>query len=153
MCAYRHQHSECSAQRLIEPEKRMRSQPREESASAFALKASRNRLRGDERAQGESCHQKRVLGKQSNGPEHLRSEFRPTIDKGLNESDPRIAVCAERSLRRLKIALQNNRRAVVERMRNRRGRMNPLQPVIPQGQRREKRRPRGQRMYCPSECA
>src|SRR5713226_6964120 len=77
----------------------------------------------------------------ANRAKHFGSEFTPALDKRLHELAPRIAVYTERSLGIAQVALQHDCGSVVERMGERGWRMNPLQSMIFERQRREERRP------------
>ena len=116
----------------------MRRQSGEERASTFIAKSATT-----DRADCSATNPKRAMsngwrGKKETVVVHLGANFSPALDKRPHQLIPGRPVDAERSTVLSKIAFQDHRRAVVERMRQRGGRMNPLQTVTGQWQRRKK---------------
>src|SRR5580704_2783528 len=83
----------------------------------------------------------------ANRAKHVGGEFTPALDKRLHELPPRIAVRTERSLGIAQVPFQYDCGSIIERMGERSRRMNPLQSMIFERQRREERRPGAHRMH------
>ena len=60
----------------------------------------------------------------------FRDEFVPILDEWAHEVRPCFRVFTERRFRICEIAFQNYGGAVIERMRDRRGRVNPLKAIF-----------------------
>jgi hypothetical protein len=95
--------------------------------------------------------QQGMPGKQMDRPQHLGSKFSPMLGKPTHQPAPLLAIFPKRSFGGAKIVLQHHRCTVVERMGQRRRRMDPFQAVVAQGQRREEWRSRSHRVHCGTE--
>ena len=136
------------AQRPVEAQARVARQSCKDGARARIPElASRKALRGFERGQPESRHPQRMMRNAQHWPEAVFRKLLPVIDGGLHQAPPRLAILAQRAFRFAKVALQHHRGAIVERVRQRRFAMNPLQSKVRQRQRSEKRRTRRERMH------
>src|SRR3954469_6464978 len=79
--------------------------------------------------------------------ENLARELRPFFYKRLQEIRPRLSVFSEGEFRVLKLTFQDNCCAVIEWMRQRSRRMDPLEAEFIQRKRRKKRRARTERIH------
>src|SRR5580700_586158 len=92
-----------------------------------------------------------MFGRERNRPQYLWSKFRPAFDERTHELGPLWSVDPKGIFGCVQITFQHHSRAVIERVSQRSWRVNPLQAVVDQGQRREKWRPRAQRKNCRSK--
>src|ERR1022692_4985468 len=130
-------------QRFVEGKNGMCRQSGEERLGSCAVKPMfGNRDRRWKSDQPQMREQYGMPGKQMDRPQHLGSEFSPVLGKRTHQPAPLFAIFPKGSFGGAKIALQHYRCTVVERMRQRRGRMNPFQAMVAQGQRREEWRSR-----------
>ena len=97
-------------------------------------------LRRLERGQPEARHAQRMMRNPQYWPKSVFRELPPVVSRGLHQTPPSLAVYAQRAFRLPKVALQHHCRSIVERMRQRRISVDPLQSVILERQRREERR-------------
>src|SRR6267143_1946742 len=99
------------------------------------------------RGQAEARQQKGMPREHVQRAQDFRGQIRPMSDKRLHESAPAFAVWSENGFGVAQIALKRYGRAVVERMGEWSGRVNPLQTVSLQRERRKKRGARGEWMH------
>src|SRR5271154_6068186 len=103
------------------------------------------------RKHSEAGHQQRMFREEWNWAQNFRSKFTPAVDEGTHETFPRCAVESERSSCFTEVTLQHYCRTVVKGVSQSGGRVNPLQAMINQRQRREEWRPNRKRVYRRSE--
>src|SRR5487761_1048874 len=115
-----------------------------QSACAWIAKASSDRLSRLQPDHPEARHQQWMTRQERNRTEYFGSEFRPVLDEGAHELVPCRTIAAERSGRCREIAMQQHCGAIVQGMRESGGRVNPLQAVIAERQRRKEWRRRAQ---------
>ena len=94
------------------------------------------------RGQPKARHQKRVTRNANERAKTVLRKLVPMVDDRLHQATPGLTVCAQLLLRICKIALEQYRRTVVERVRQRRLPVNPFQAVVFQRKRGEERRSR-----------
>jgi uncharacterized protein (DUF305 family) len=88
-----------------------------------------------------------MMRKAQHRPEAVFRELLPVVDGGLHHAPPRRSVLAQRTLRFSQAALKHHGGAIVERVRQRRIAVYPMQSEIRQRQRSEKRRTSRERMH------
>ena len=110
-----------------ERQHRVRGEPREERPRTRAAEGpAREPVRGAERGQPEAREEERVA-RHAQRPEHVVHQRVRAVDERAEETDPRVPVAVvEPGGRQLDGALEHHGRAVVERVRERRGRMHEL---------------------------
>src|ERR1700685_688048 len=86
-----------------------------------------------------------------NGAQNLRSKFSPVRGERTLELVTSRPFDSERISRLIQVTFQHHGRAVIEWMRQRSRRVNPLQAVFGQRQRREKWRSGAERIDCGTE--
>src|SRR5271166_3228148 len=105
----------------------MRGQSGEERlGSRIAKPMLRQCHRRGEADQPETREQKRMPGEQMNWTQDFMRQFAPVLSERAHKPSPLLAVFAQRSFCLAEITLQHDGRAVVERVRQGRGRMYPL---------------------------
>src|SRR6266852_5017269 len=148
VCGGSQNDAEGRAERLVKAQEGMRREPRKERLGALAAKKMRQHFRGRESREPKTCQQKRMAREHMQRPQNFPGEIGPALGKRLHQAAPALAVLAEGKFCIAEIALEHYRGAVVERMRERRRRMNPLEAVALQRKRRKKWRASSQGMHC-----
>src|ERR1039457_2844168 len=121
-------HPRGGSEGFVEGKRGMSRQSREERLGSRAVKPMfGNRDRRRKSDQPQMREQYGMPGKQMNRPQHLGSEFSPALGKRTHQPAPLLAIFPKGSFGGAKIALQHYRCTVVERMRQRRERMDPFQ--------------------------
>ena len=144
-------HTECAGERLIERKKRVGGETGEECASAIGLEAASDGLSGEKSVQPETRHQQGMTGDGGKRAKDFRGEVAPMLDERLHKFEPGSAVRTERLSGCIEIAIEQDCGAVIERLRERGGRLNPREAMVVQRQRREERRAHGEGMHGRSE--
>src|SRR5205085_2497688 len=111
------------------------------------MKAMRHRSCRCRRGKAEARHQPGMFGNRRHGAENIRRELCPVLNEWLNHFAPGAGVFAKCRDCLRQVALQYDCGSVVEGMRKRRRRVDPLQSEVAEGQGREERRSSSQRMY------
>ncbi len=132
--------TEGRARRAIEPEHRVRGQPREDAARPLAAKREpgehRRRRRGPRTETGQ---RDQVRGEVQRAEQVLEQRLR-VGDERREQPPPPGVVVAETGRGSFRRALEQDRGPVVERVRERRGRLDPLDAVLRERQRAKERR-------------
>src|SRR5580658_3728114 len=92
-----------------------------------------------------------MLWNERNGMQHVRPKLRPPLGERTNQIVPGAAIDSEGPSGGMEVALQHHGRAVVERVSQSCWRVDPLQTMVNQRQRRKKWRPGAERIDCGSE--
>ena len=132
--------AEGRARRAVEPQHRVGREAREEAARLLAAKGhpgERRRRRSGPHA--EAGERDRVRGNVER-PEEVLEQRLGIAGERCEESPPASVVLAQRRHLRVRRALEQRCGPVVERMRERRGRLDPLDAVLRERQRAEERR-------------
>src|SRR5580658_213634 len=85
------------------------------------------------------------------GTQYVRSKLSPALHERTHELVPRRPIDSKGILALVEVTFQHHRRAVIQRMRQSSGRVNPLQSMVDQRQRRKEWRARAERIDCRSE--
>ena len=126
----------------------MRRQSGKEGLGSGAAKLSPRKHGGRQNSiQPEARHEKRMARHAKHGAQDRLRKLFPVLHQRRDQFSPGLAIGSEHFYGGLQIALQGDRGAVIERMGERRGRVNPRQPIIAQRQRREKGRGGGHGMH------
>src|SRR6266478_5058332 len=147
VCGGSENNAEGRAKRLVKAQEGMRRQPREERLGALAAKKMRQNFRGRKSREPKTCQQKWMAREYMQRLQNFPGEISPALGERLRQAAPALAVLAERRFGIAEIALEHHRGAVIQRMRERRRRMNPLEAVALQRKRRKKWRARSQRVH------
>src|SRR6202158_4436738 len=131
------------AQRLIKAQEGMRGETSEERLGALAAEQMRKCFCRRESSEAEARKQERMGGQQMERTEDFGGENRPALDERLHQAAPAFAVRPKNRFGVPQIALESYGGAVIERMRQGSGRVNPLQTVSLQWKGRKKRGARG----------
>src|ERR1017187_10674461 len=124
-----HQDCERRAKAAVQAEERVSSQAREECPGSFVTKPAGNSSGRPERDHAKTRHQPGMSGNKGNGTQYLRCKFSPALGKRTHELVPCWSVDPQRISCFIEATFQHHRRAVIERMRQRSRRVNPLQAV------------------------
>ena len=124
----------------------MRCDAAEQRGRSAIGETIRERRRGANGARAEAREAKRVR-RHVQRRQHIRRDYIPVAREGLDEGAIRRAVAAERAAGRVEVALEERGRCIVERMRERDARMNPLEAEPVERQRRQERRSDAERVH------
>src|SRR6476660_1496002 len=125
----------------------MRRHSGEKCLRALVMKAMRNRSCRRRRGKAEARHQPGMFRNRRHWTENIRRELCPVLNEWLDHFAPGAAVFAERRSCLRQVALEYDCGSIVEGMCKRRRRLDPLQSEVSEGQGREERRSRSQRMH------
>jgi len=121
--------AESRRQRTVERKHAVSAAAGEQRACLLpAERAARDAVPGSERAQAETRHRDRVPRRPQRS-EDVGFEARPGIDEGTDKRAVSARVAVEARCRLVDRSPQQRAGAVVERMREARGRLDPFQPV------------------------
>src|ERR1700681_124712 len=116
----------------------MRREPGEKRFGSFFAETMRDPICRGKRGEAESRKQKWITRKQVERLEDLGRKLAPIRCEGLQQASPALAVAAENHFGVAEIALEYDGGAIAKGMRERRRRVNPLQAVFVQRERRKK---------------
>jgi hypothetical protein len=118
-----------SAQRLVEAQEGMRGEAGEERLGALAAEKIGKRF-CRRKCDEAKARQQEGMGRQYvERPQDFRGQIRPVIGEWLHEAAPAFAVPPESGFGTAQVALEDYGGAIVERMGEWSGRVNPLQTV------------------------
>ena len=138
----------CGARRSRERKDRMSCQAREQTAGVRAVEMTPGHSGSrEDRVQAEAGEDER-MPRQPEGAEYLAQDRVGISYQRPHEARIRRRIGAERSRRAGKRALEHRGGAVVERVRERGRRFDPLEPVLLERQRAEERRALDERVDC-----
>src|SRR6185312_15258687 len=147
MCGNSENDSERCCKRFVKSKKGMRGQAGKQRFGAFAAKDSIcQEFRRRQSFKAEPGQQKWMAGKPYEGAQDLRSKPRPSIHKRTYHAPPRGSVAPKMAHCFFQVVLQHHRRAVIQGMGHRCGRVNPLESVLVQWERGKKWRSHAHRM-------
>jgi hypothetical protein len=110
-----------------------------------------NGVRGGQRGEAETSEQEWMARKNVDWSEDFGGESRPVASEWFHEAAPGVGVAAERVCGVSEVAIEKDGGAVVERVRECGGGVNPLEAVIGERERGEKWRSGSERVNCGAE--
>jgi hypothetical protein len=143
----RQDEGDCAARQAIERQHRVRGNAGQQAACAAAAKVpAREAIRRLQRAEAELRESKRMLGPSRRREDRILDQI-PRAHDGSNEAAVRAIVDPERQRGRRHAALDDCGARLVERVREHRGRLDPLEPVLREREAAEERRRERHRVY------
>src|ERR1700732_1963870 len=112
----------------------MSGQAREKRTCSLVTESTSYRVGRLQPQDSKARHQQGISGEQRNGAEYLWREFFPMLDERPHQLSPRFSVDAQRTAGLIQATFQHHGGAVIKRMRQRSGGVNPFQAVVAQWQ-------------------
>src|SRR5438105_7089686 len=144
---HREHEAEGRGERSVERQHRMRREAGEQSSRAHAAERhASEEARGERAGKAEPRHDEGMPRNADERSERVRGEIVPLRYEWRDQPSIRARVGAEVRRRRIDRALEKNRGAVIERVRERRGRLDPFQSLAREIELAKERRRGAQRM-------